>query len=66
MKENNTYYPDNQKKYEQGLSAEAKAHRRNLKNFSSAKSFIKLHANEDQLRDIIELAKKKLEEKRED
>lgn len=59
-----TYYPENQKKYENSLSEEAKAKRRNLKSFSSTKSFIRLHATVDQLNDIIELAQSKIDEKR--
>lgn len=56
------YYPKNQKKYETNLSEEAKIRRRNQKNYSAAKSFIRLHATEEQLHDIIKLAKLKLED----
>lgn len=57
-----TYYPENQKKYENNLSEETKIRRRNQKSFSAAKSFIRLHATEEQLHDIIKLAKIKLED----
>ena len=57
------YNAKNQRDYEASLSETAKIRRRNLKSFSATKSFIKLHATDDQLNDIIELARKKLEEK---
>lgn len=59
------YYAKNQKKYEDNLSDEDKMKRRKLKQFSAAKSFIRLHANKDQLHDIINLAKEVLKEKNE-
>lgn len=50
-----TYYAESQKKYEKSLSEEAKIRRRNLKSFSSAKSFIRLHATPEQLKELEEL-----------
>lgn len=59
------YNAKNQRDYEASLSETAKIRRRNLKSFSAAKSFIRLHANKDQLHDIIKLAKEVLKEKNE-
>lgn len=66
MKTRSTYNPKDQKKYEASLSEEAKIRRRNLKQFSSTKSFIKLHATDEQLLEIIDLAKINLEGNHED
>ena len=49
------YYPNNQKKYEASLSEENKIKRRKLKQFSAAKSFIRLHANKAELEEIKRL-----------
>lgn len=59
------YNAKNQRDYEASLSETAKIRRRNLKSFSASKSFIRLHANKDQLHDIINLAKEVLEGKNE-
>ncbi|MDT2738288.1 hypothetical protein P7H00_14375 [Enterococcus pseudoavium] len=63
MEKRSTYYPENQKKYEQSLDGEARAKRNAQKRFSSVKSFIRNAATVEQLNDIIELAQSKLDEK---
>lgn len=49
------YSAKNQKKYEANLSEEEKVKRRKLKQFSATKSFIRLHANQEQLNEIKKL-----------
>lgn len=50
-----TYNAKNQKDYEKRLSEEDKIKRRKLKQFSAAKSFIRLHASKEQLAEIKQL-----------
>lgn len=50
-----TYNANNQKDYEKRLSEEDKLKRRKLKQFSAAKSFIRLHATAEQLAEIKQL-----------
>lgn len=49
------YHAKTQKRYEETLTEEKKRHRNNLRSFASAKSFIRNHATQEQLKEIEDL-----------